>query len=119
MVMVVMAVPAVPVMAVAVMIPTVAAMVPAVVAVPAIVAVPAAMAPVVMMAARAVPAMMVATIGRLGDACAEQGEKRDGGSNNGLHRLTFLATDNGREAAPMPFLVAPARRGPMRRHCTC
>jgi hypothetical protein len=47
--------------------------------------------------------MMVATIGRLGDARAEQGEKRDGGSNNGLHRLTFLATDNGREAAPMPM----------------
>ena len=84
MVMMVMAVPAVPVvMPVAIVIPPVAAMIPPVVAVPA------AMAPVVMMAPRAVPAVMVATIGRLGDARAEQREKPHGGSNKSPHRLTF------------------------------
>jgi hypothetical protein len=74
-------VPAVPVM-MPVMIPSAAVMIPPVVAVPA------AMAPVVMMASRSIPAM-VATVGRLGDARAEDGAHRDGGSKNGLHRLTF------------------------------
>ena len=53
--------------------------------IPPIVAVPAAMAPVVMMmASRAIPAMMVTTIGRLGDTRAEQRKKRDGAASYAL-----------------------------------